>query len=106
MGSWDRRRLQTMYDHGLLCAFTRQWNKKKDRKRYSPLLRARDWYRDCHVLPVEQDGDHIICEVVIMGRITYDGEILLTVPPRMRSGHRHKIRLPANMRVNSYDPSD
>lgn len=102
MGSWERLRLQTMYDHRLLCAFTRQWRKKK----YNSMLRARNWYRDCHILPVAQDGDHIICEVVIMGRITYDGEIRLTVPPRMCSGHRHKIRLPANMRVNSYDPSD
>ena len=98
MGSWQRLRLKDV--HGL-CAFTRQWKKKK----YNAMLRARDWYRDCHILPIKQDGDYIVCEVVIMGRITYDGEIDCKVMPRLK-GPRHRIRLPANMRINSYDPSD
>ena len=92
MGSWDRRRLQTMYDHGLLCAFTRQWRKKK----YNGMLRARDWYRDCHVLPVEQDGDHIICEVVIMGRITYDCQ----TPAQDTAASEHASQLLRSFRLN------
>lgn len=50
----------------MLCAFTREWRKKK----FSPLLRSRDWYRDCHIVPIRDDGDYIICGVAIMGRIT------------------------------------
>jgi hypothetical protein len=95
----------------VMCAFTRHWDKAK----HSPFLRARNWYRDTHIIPFKEDGDFILCKVIIMGRITKDGCINNKVGIRWagfgdEDGKPPKkskvIRLHRNMPINSYDPSD
>lgn len=107
MGQWGRLKLYKCHP-GIIVAFTRHWKKKK----YSPLLRARNWYRDCHVIPTKvTKGDFIQCEVCIIGRITYGGYIDTKVRPRFGSKEVDgfsckKIWLHKNTPMNSWDPSD